>query len=62
MDMLSIYLNSIRMIYEKSKGDDDSLSSLFEFKYNLDNSRKKNKIVLLDCVEKWGVFIEKYIL
>ncbi len=50
------------MIYEKSKGDDDSLSSLFEFKYNLDNSRKKNKIVLLDCVEKWGVFIEKDIL
>ena len=50
------------MIYEKSKGDDDNLLSLFEFKYNLDNSRKKNKIVLLDCVEKWGVFIEKYIL
>ena len=62
MDMLSIYLNSISMIYEKRKRDDDSLSSLFKFKYNLDNSRKKNEIVLLDCVEKWGVFIEKDIL
>lgn len=47
---------------KKARENDDNLSSLFEFKHNLDNLRKKNEIVLFDCAEKWGVFKEKNIL
>lgn len=55
MDILSIYLNSIMMLYEKSKRDDDNLSPLFNLKHNLDNLKGKLKLYNLNMLKNRGL-------